>query len=147
MHYPLIDRQLLSALRLVHAGYNSLVAAAFFYHGWLGMTIRRARMAHAPLPFPVIKRHRKTGPIIAALGCIGFLIGCTLVLLDKGNILEYPPHFIVGLLIVLLISTTVIISRKIKGPVSPYRNPHYLIGLMILCLYAIEIALGLGVLL
>ena len=70
MQYPLIDRQLLSSLRFVHGGFNTCVVLLFLYHARLGITIRRARMAHGPLPFPVIKRHRKGGPVLAALGVV-----------------------------------------------------------------------------
>ncbi len=147
MHYPLIDRQLLSYLRLVHAGYNSLVALLFFYHGWLGITIRFARKKHAPLPFAAIKRHRKAGPVLAVMGGIGFLVGFTLILLDTGNVLQYPFHFVTGGAIVLSLLSTFLVSRKIKGPDSPYRTPHFTLGVAILCLYLIEVFLGIGVLL
>ncbi len=147
MEYPLIDRQLLSYLRLVHACFNSLVIVMFFYHARLGLAIRRARKTHRPHPFPLIKRHRKEGPILAAGGIVGFCIGFTLVLLDTGNVLEYPGHFLVGCIIVLCLSTTFVISRKIKGLASPYRTPHFTLGIAILCLYLVEVFFGIGVLL
>ncbi|HUI68762.1 MAG TPA: DUF4079 family protein [Nitrospirota bacterium] len=146
MQYPLIDRQLLSSLRLVHGSYNFLVMLLFFYHGWLGVTIRRARKSKALLPFKAIKRHRKTGPVLAIMGGFGFLIGLTLILLHTGNILEYPAHFLVGCAIVICLLSTVLISRKIKGPDSPYRTPHFVLGITILCLYLIQVFLGIGVL-
>jgi len=146
MDYPLIDRQLLSSLRLAHAAYNTAVLALFFYHGRIGWSIRRARLAKAPLPFPLIKRHRKGGPVLAVLGILGFCIGFTLVMLDTGNVFEYPFHFFVGLMIVLCLIATFIISRRIKGPGSPLRTPHFILGVVILCLYLIEAVLGIGVL-
>jgi cytochrome b561 len=109
--------------------------------------IRRARMAHGPLPFPVIKRHRKGGPVLSALGIVGFCIGFTLVMLDSGKVLQFPLHFVVGCVIVFCLIATFIISRKIKGPDSPYRTPHFYLGIAILCLYLINVVLGLGVLL
>ena len=147
MRYPLINPHLLASLRLVHGSYNSIVAALFFYHGWLGVSIRRARISQAPLPFAAIKRHRKTGPLLVAMGGLGFLIGLTLVLLDSGNVLQFPAHFLVGCTIVLCLISTFLISRKIKGPDSPYRTPHFALGMTILCLYLVEVILGLGVLL
>ncbi len=147
MEYPLIDRHLLSSLRLVHASYNTLVAALFFYHGWLGTKIRHARKAKGPLPFPVIRRHRKSGPVLVILGIGGFCIGFTLVLLDTGNVLEYPSHFFVACMIVLCLASTFLISRRIKGADSPYRTPHFILGVTILCLYLIEVSLGIGALL
>jgi hypothetical protein len=146
MQYPLIDRQLLANLRPVHGIYKSLVMLLFFYQGWLGFRIRRARRAHAPLPFADIRRHRKMGPILVAMGVLGFLIGFTLVLLDTGNVLEYPPHFAVGLTIMLLIAATYGVSRRIKGPDPVYRDPHFLLGIALLCLYLVEVVLGIGVL-
>ncbi len=147
MQYPLIDRQLLSSLRLVHAGFNSFVMVMFFYHARLGIAIRRARRAHGPLPFPLIKRHRKGGPVLASLGIAGFCIGFTLVMLDSGKVLQFPYHFFTGCTIVLCLITTFVISRKIKGLDSPYRTPHFYLGIAILCLYLVEVFLGLGVLL
>lgn len=146
MDYPLIDRQVLSALRLVHGGFNVVVMTLFFYHGRLGIAIRRARRAHAPLPLPAIKRHRKGVPLLAGLGVVGFFIGSSLVLLDTGNLLEYPFHFLAGALIVLCLISTFILSRRIKGPDSPYRMPHFALGVAILCLYVVESVLGVGVL-
>jgi hypothetical protein len=146
MHYPLIDRQLFPPLRLVHGGYNFTVVLLFLYHGWLGIRIRRARKAHGPLPFPAIKRHRKGGPVLAVMGVLGFFIGFTLVMLHTGNVLEYPLHFLVACMIVLLIVSTVIVSVRIKGQESPYRTPHFVIGVTILTLYVIEVFLGIGVL-
>ena len=146
MQYPLIGRQLLLNLRWVHAFYNGVVLLLFFYHGWLGATIRRARRAKAPLPFAAIKRHRKMGPFLVILGVTGFFIGFTLILLHTGNVLEYPPHFFTGLAIVILLMTTWAVSRKIKGPDSPYRTPHFAVGIAILCFYLSEAVLGLGIL-
>jgi hypothetical protein len=147
MQYPLIDRQLLADLRLVHGIYNALVMLLFLHQGWLGLRIRRDRRAHAPLPLPVIKRHRRMGPVLAILGGLGFLTGLTLVLLDTGNVLEHQPHFFTGLSIVVLLIATYRISRDIKGPDSPFRTAHFALGVAILCLYLANVFLGIGVLL
>ena len=147
MQYPLIDRQILYDLRLAHGIFNLCVMLLFFYQSWLGLKIRRPRRAEALPPIPVIKRHRKTGPVLVILGAAGFLAGLALVLLDTGNILEYPAHLFVGLMIVALILTTYTVSRKIRGPDSPYRTTHMIIGVAILSLYVVQIFLGLGVLL
>ena len=143
---PLIDVHVLAKLRLVHAFYNTSIMLLFLYHGWLGFRIRRVRRAKAPLPFPVMRLHRKAGPILAAMGVLGFFIGFTLVMLHTGKILEYPPHLFTGLTIVILLVTTWLVSRRIKGPDSPYRTPHFILGCAILCLYVVEVFLGIGVL-
>jgi hypothetical protein len=147
MQYPLIDRDLLADLRLAHGGYNAIVMLLFLWQGRLGFRIRRERLAGAAPPFQVIKRHRKAGPIFAIMGGLGFFAGLTLVLLDTGKILEYPPHLFTGLTIVVLLIATYKISRDIKGPDSPFRTTHFALGVAILCLYLVNIFLGLGVLL
>ncbi|MGC1455406.1 MAG: DUF4079 family protein [Nitrospirota bacterium] len=145
MQYPLIDRQLLADLRPVHGVYNTIVMLLFLYQGWLGLRIRRDRRVRAPLPVPVVKRHRRMGPVLVILGGLGFLEGLTLVLLDTGRVLEFPPHLFTGLTIVVLLIATYKISRDIKGPDSPYRTPHFILGVAILCLYLANVVIGLGV--
>jgi hypothetical protein len=147
MQYPLIDRQLLADLRLAHGIYNALVVLLFLWQGWLGLRIRRDRRAHVPQSLPVIKRHRRAGPVLALMGGFGFLTGLTLVLLDTGNVLEHKTHFFTGFSIVVLLITTYRISRDIKGPDSPYRTSHFVLGLAIICLYCINVFLGIGALL
>lgn len=145
--YPVIDKQLLANLRLLHGIFNTCVMLLFMYQGWAGFSIRRARRQNAPIPLPAIKRHRKMGPIFATLAGLGFLAGLILVLLDTGNILEYPGHLFASTLIVILLLVTYLVSRKIKGPDSPYRTPHFILGLVILLLYLVNVFLGVGVLL
>jgi hypothetical protein len=145
MQYPLIDKHLLAYLRPVHGAYNAIVMLLFLYQGWLGLRIRRDRRARAPLPIPVVKRHRRMGPVLVILGAFGFLEGLTLVLLDSGRVLEFPPHLFTGLTIVVLLLATYKISRDIKGPDSPYRTPHFILGIAILCLYLVNVVIGLGV--
>lgn len=146
MQYPLIDKQLLSNLRLAHGIYNSCVMLLFFYHAWLGFAIRRARRAKAPLPFQFIKRHRRLGPVLTILGLLGFSIGFTLVLIHTGRVLKFPSHLFIGFALVALLVATYALSRKIKGPDSSHRTPHMLLGITILCLYLVEAALGIGIL-
>ena len=145
MQYPLIDRQLLADLRPVHGVYNTIVMLLFLYQGWLGLRIRRERRARAPLPVPVVKRHRRMGPVLVILGGLGFMEGLTLVLLDTGRVLDFPPHLFTGLTIVVLLIATYKISKDIKGPDSPYRTPHFILGVAILCLYLANVVIGLGV--
>jgi hypothetical protein len=147
MQFPLIDRPLLADLRLAHGAYNFTVMLMFMYQGWVGLSIRRVRLANAPLPFPIIKRHRRSGPVLVALGFVGFLSGLTLVLIDTGNVLEFPPHLFTGLAIVILLLATTWISRNIKGASSSYRKPHFILGIAILALYILDVLLGLTVLL
>lgn len=136
-------RELIPYLKLMHGVFNASVLILFVYQGMLGLKIRTS----GSRPFDTIKRHRKIGPFAAALGISGFIAGMTLVLLDAGRILKYPLHFLTGLLIVILILTTWIISGKIKGPDPALRNRHFAIGVMIIVIYCIQAVLGLGILL
>jgi uncharacterized iron-regulated membrane protein len=143
----MIDSAFLDYLRLLHGSFNAIIALLFIYHGSLGWRIRKERKRGGERNLKVIRRHRKEGPIFAVLGVAGYLAGVGLILIDKGHLFEYPSHMIIGSCIALLIITTFIISKKIKGLESFWRTPHFMIGLFILLLYVIQIYLGLGILL
>ena len=147
MQFPLISRELIAVLKLVHGLFNLTVMLLFFYHARNGLLIRRARRGKKPLPLHAIKRHRRMGPILATLGGAGFSAGLILVMLDTGNPLQYPPHLLAGAAIVLLLYATYCVSRKIAGPGAPQRDLHYRLGLAILALYLVNVVLGIGVLL
>ena len=137
-----MNKEFIAYLKLIHGAYNTIVILLFVYQGILGLRIRKS----GNRPVHIIKKHRKIGPVIAVLGIAGFMAGMTLVFLDAGRIFKYPLHFITGLLIASLIISTYLISRKIKGPDTYWRNRHYVIGLLIICLYFVQAFLGLGVL-
>ena len=143
----MLDRAFLDDLRLLHGSFNAIVALLFFYHGSLGWRIRKERKGGSERNPRIIRRHRKEGPIFAALGVAGYFAGVGLILIDKGHLFQYPSHMIVGSFIACLIITTYIISEKIKGPGSSWRTPHFVIGLFILLLYILQLYLGLGILL
>ena len=138
-----MSRELILYLKLLHAGFNSLVIMLFVYQGILGWRIRRSEKK----TIHIIRRHRKTGPIIAVLGALGFIAGITVIFLDTGRILKYPAHFLLGFIIVSLIMSTYLVSKKIKGPEPYWRNRHFALGILIICLYFVQAFLGLGVLL
>ncbi len=143
----MLDRALLGDLRLLHGSFNAIVAFLFIYHGSLGWRIRRERKRGGERNPGVIRRHRKEGPIFAMLGVAGYVAGAGLILIDKGHLFVYPSHMIVGSCIALLIITTFVISKKIRGPESSCRTPHFMIGILILLLYVVQLYLGLGILL
>lgn len=143
---PLIDREIIPWLRLGHGLYNTTIIILFFPQAWMGLRIRRARKAGAPIPIEAVKKHRQRGPVLALLGIIGFFIGLTVVTLDQRNYLEYWQHLVNGSAIVMLLAATYAISKKIKGPDSPYRVPHFIIGIILLVLYLYEALLGAGIL-
>lgn len=138
-----MSKELISYLKLLHGGYNAVVILLFVYQGILGLRIRKSENK----PVHIARRHRKTGPVLAILGILGFIAGMTVVFLDKRRIIKYPFHFITGLTIVSLIVTTFIISRKIKGADTYWRNRHYALGILIITCYFLQALLGLGILL
>ncbi len=143
----MIASEWISTGRVLHGAFNILVALAFLYQGWLGLKIRKSRKTGEIKDFAVIKRHRGNGPVLVLLGILGYVAGATLIAVDKGHMFEYRVHHLVGLAIVILLAATFIVSRRIKGPASPWRTPHFLLGLAILTAYLVQLFLGLNVLL
>ncbi|GAB4388363.1 MAG: hypothetical protein Kow0025_07190 [Thermodesulfovibrionales bacterium] len=139
-----IDDRTLAYLKVLHGGFNILVMALFFYQGLLGLRIRKSRKAGRPDAVSV-RRHRRLGPVAAALGPGGFLAGLTLVYLDAGHALKHPLHFAFGAAIVVAISAAFALSRKIREAESPWRKRHMAAGFAILILYAVQAYLGLGI--
>ena len=137
---------MLEYLKILHGSYSIAIMILFFFQGWLGLSIRRARRSALPLRVASVRRHRRRGPILALLGGLGFAIGLALALIDEGSVFEFPTHFFVGLAIVLLLISTFILSRKIRGPDSPFRSPHFALGIWVLALYLAQSFLGLEIL-
>lgn len=137
---------MLEYLRYVHGAYNAVMMLLFFYQGSLGLRIRQARRKKASFPMATVRRHRRNGPIFVPLGVFGFLVGLGLVLVDTGRVLEYPTHLFTGLAIALLLVSTYLVSRRIRGPASPLRTPHFILGICMLFLYVTQLFLGLRIL-
>ena len=142
----ILSEETVEYLKLFHGSYNFIVFLLFVYQATLGWKIREARCAGNPMPVMAVKRHRRQGPVVAALGAAGYLIGLTVIYLDEGRIFKYPLHFANGSLIASLIITTYLITREIKAG-EALRTPHFLMGVVILCLYVIQALLGIGILL
>lgn len=81
----MITREWIDLFRVLHGAYNTLVALAFLYQGWLGLKIRKAEKSGDTKDFGVIKRHRGNGPVLVLLGILGYLAGATLIYIDKGH--------------------------------------------------------------
>jgi hypothetical protein len=143
----IVLREWLDFIRYLHGSYNAIIFFALLYQGWIGWTIRRERLSGGNRNMSFVGRHRKTGPVLTLLAILGYFAGVALVFIDKGHIFEFLFHAVTGLCIVCFITITVLISRQIKGTQSPWRNPHSVVGLIILSLYAIQILLGLNILL
>jgi hypothetical protein len=142
----MIPKEWLGILRVVHGSYNMIVALAFISQGWLGLKIRRERKAGGARDFDIVRRHRHRGPLLVLLGILGYGAGAVLIYADKGHFFKYPLHHIIGLGIVILLTATFFITREIKGPESPWRNRHAIVSIGILCLYLVQLLIGLNVL-
>lgn len=142
----MIDEQTLFLLRLVHGSYNSVMLILFLYQGYFGVRIRKNRNIGTPSP-KVARKHRKIGPFLAVFGVCGFFAGVALVRLNHEHIGEHLLHFITGLIMIILIITTFIVSRHITSGENGYRNLHFRIGLLINSLYFIQAFFGLRILL
>jgi len=135
-----MSKEIIEYLKLFHGTYNTLIMILFVYQGVLGLKIRKADIP----PVRIIKRHRKTGPVAVVLVTAGFFAGLFITFLDVGHIFKYPLHFINGLLLVLALTTTYLISKKIKGPDKLWRIRHYGFGILIVVLYVVQVLLGIS---
>lgn len=141
----MVSHQTILLLKYAHGGYSLLLLLAFCYQGWNGLRIRRARMRKAAPRPAAAKAHRIWGPALAALIPIGFLVGFSTAMLDKGP-LEYPLHLFTGLTLIGFLAAAYGVSRKIKNEASPQRNIHAVLGVIALCVFAIQAFIGIGVL-
>ena len=141
----MLAKQVIAGLRLVHGTYNLLIFLLFWYQAFLGFTIRKARKAGGSNQ-KAVRRHRKTGPVLAVLAIAGYAGGAVLGYLDNGRVLKYPLHFFTGSTIVMLIILSVIVSRSITYGREEKRNLHLSLGVLLLWCYAFQAFLGLGIL-
>jgi hypothetical protein len=142
----MIDKQILAYLKLVHGTFNTIVFAFIVYQGFLGYSIRRARLAGITAG-GITRRHRKNGPVLVVLGIAGFFAGVVLVFLDYGHLLKYPLHFTNGALISTALVSMFLISKRIRAADTQWRAAHYRLGIATIFLYVIQLFLGLGILL
>lgn len=143
----MVDKEFIAYFKVAHGFFNLSMMALFCYQGWMGYLVRQARTSGAAAPLDAVRRHRKAGPWFALWGVMGFIAGVIMILLDKGRVLEYPLHFLVGSLIAAVIGSLYLISRRIIGPETHYRNIHFGLGMCLLALYVIQVLLGIGILL
>ncbi len=142
-----MDKAYIAYFKLAHGFFNLTMMSLFCYQGWLGLRVRKARLAGEGMPGDAVRQHRRTGPFLAAGGMLGFAAGTVLILLDKGRVLEYPLHFLTGLVIVLVIASLYAVSRRIRGDGMPYREIHFGLGMALLGLYVLQAFFGLAILL
>jgi hypothetical protein len=142
-----LNDSVLPYLRYFHGLYNLFVILLFFYQANLGLRIRRDRVAGKPLTIGAIRKHRRLGPFLPVLAVAGFLAGAGIVYLDDGRVFVRPFHFLTGLVIILLVCTTFLLSTKIRSSNAEWRDAHFVVGLLILCIYLFQAYLGLDLLL
>ncbi|KKL99687.1 hypothetical protein LCGC14_1811940 [marine sediment metagenome] len=133
-------------LRYVHGAFNLTVALFVFYQFRLGRGMRLKRLAGETDP-QMVKKHMRLGPYAVAGGILGFTAGTTLIILDKGRVLAYPVHFVFGGLIALGLVYTFMLSRKMVAGDPSKRTLHGRVGMALVALYAVQVLLGLGILL
>ena len=141
----MVSDRVVSALQLAHVLFNSALFFALAYQGLLGWRIRRRRVAGVLQDFGVVKRHRALGPILATLLPIGYLAGLITAYLHKGIWVRYPGHLAVGTVLLVVVCSAVLVSRRIRGAQSPWRAPHFALGLLLLCTFLVQIYLGLNI--
>ena len=142
---PQAIRLMIPWFALGHGIFNSLVMLFFCYQGWLGHVIRRQRLAGGPAPLPVVRRHRRQGSWLVVFGWAGFFAGTVIALIDKGRVVTpHPLHFSLGLAMVLTLGGAWIASRQITGRGPEGRGCHRLLGILLLCLYPVQVMVGLG---
>ncbi len=135
------------ALQAVHVFFSSALFIAAVYQGLLGWRIRGRRVAGVLQDFSIVKRHRRLGPILAALLPLTFLAGLSTAYLHRGLWLRFPGHFAAGTVLLAILYSTVLVSKRIRGAQSPWRTPHFELGVLLLLAFLIQIFLGLDVLL
>jgi uncharacterized protein DUF4079 len=133
-------------LQVAHALFGGALLLSFVLQGWLGLRIRRRRRAGTP-DFVAVRRHRRLGPVLTRLLPLVFLAGLATAYLDHGAWVIYPLHLAVGAALVLTTGAAELLSRRIRGPLSPWRFPHLLLGAAMLALFLVQAFLGLGILL
>ena len=133
-----MSKEIIEYMKLFHGTYNMTIMLLIMYQGILGLKIRKSESP----PVQIIKRHRKIGPFAVVLGSAGFFAGLFIIYLDVGHIFKYPLHFINGLLLVSALTTTYLISKKIKGSEKLWRNRHFILGILIMVLYVVQVLLG-----
>jgi hypothetical protein len=142
-----IPEMLFPYMIIGHALFNTCLFIAFIYQAGLGWGIRKNRISAGKPEAVKIRRHRKLGPVIAALLPLGYLAGLMLTYLHHGVIVEYPLHLGVGTLLVAAVISTWWVSKNIQGTSPNWRALHFGLGIIIILLFLSQIFLGLNVLL
>lgn len=141
------SKMLIPYMTIGHALFNTCLFIVFIYQAAIGWRIRKNRLSADKPEAAKIRRHRKMGPVIAALLPLGFLAGLLITFLGEGGMGKHPLHLGVGSLLVAAVISTWLVSKNIKGTSSSWRTLHLGIGIIIIVLFIGQIFLGLNMLL
>jgi len=144
MEFP---KMLIPYMTIGHALFNTCMFIAFIYQAAIGWRIRKNRLSPDMPEAVKIRRHRKLGPVIAALLPLGFLAGLLITFLDESGMGQHPLHLGAGALLVAAVIATWLVSKNIKGTSSNWRTLHFGIGIIIIVLFIGQMFLGLNMLL
>jgi len=139
-------RQIIPYLKLAHGFFNLLMMFLIIYQWSIGLRMRKKRNAGEQPDAKLIRKHRRNGPIFVILGCLGYIAGVSIAYLDKGEVIQFPLHFITGSLIASSLVSTYFISKKIRVTKSRWRTSHFMLGTLIVSLYFVQVFLGLNIL-
>lgn len=137
--------RVVSILQIAHVLFSSALFLAVAYQGRLGWRIRRRRVAGVLPELRVVKRHRALGPVLVTLLPFGYLAGLVTVYLHKGLWVRFPGHLAVGTVLLAVAGLAALVSTKIRGPQSPWRPAHFALGLLLICIFLVQIFLGLNI--
>jgi hypothetical protein len=140
-------QELVPVLQVVHGAFNGALLVAFLLQGTLGWRIRRRRLAGTPPDFAVVRKHRRRGPVLAALLPATYLLGLLTAYLHRGRLVTAPAHLAGGTTLLLCCAAVVVLSRRIRGPQSPPRTWHFAAGVATLAVFVTQVFLGLDILL
>ena len=141
----MISDRVVSTLQTAHVLFSSALFLALAYQGLLGWRIRHKRVAGVLQDFSVVKRHRALGPILATLLPFGYLAGLITAYLHKGLWVRYPGHLVGGTVLLAVVFSAFLASKRIRGAQSPWRTSHFALGVLALCAFLVQIYLGLNI--
>lgn len=141
----MITDGIVSTLQVTHAFFAGVLFLAFVFQGHLGWRLRKKRVAGVLQDFSLVKKHRARGPILATLVSVVYLAGLITVYLHKGLWVRHPGHLAGGTVLLVVVGSVYLASKRIRGTQSPWRTPHFALGLLLLCAFAVQIYLGLNV--
>jgi len=136
-------RALIPWLVLAHALFGTALLLLMMRQGWLGWCIAR----HGQNSASAARTHLQSGRWLPHLLEIQLLFGLLLVGVDKGELMRFAPHLLLGCLLLALTYANARFGMQLKGPDDPKRRLHKKIGMAMLSAMLLQLLLGLGIML